>query len=221
MRGDQFFCDFSVRCLECLNGLKCSCKRTKGEQLFTEGQPADGIFVLCSGRAKLSMASYEGRTIIINISEAGDVLGLNAVISDRPYEVTAELMKPGQDAFIPRPLLLQFMKDNEEVAMHVTEHLSGSYYTAHEAIRSVGLASNPAQRLAKLLLSLCPNTPEEDDGEDSLLGLTHQEIADILGLSRQTVTREFSEFRKEGLLQVSGSSHWICDRLALGEIAQL
>ena len=219
-RRNEFFCDLSLRSLHCLNRLKCSCKRASGEQLFTEGQPADGMFVLCSGRAKLSTTSYQGKTIITKISEAGDVLGLNAVISERPYEVTVELMESGQVAFIPRTLLRQFMKDNAEVAVRVTQQLSGDYYTAHEAVRRFGLATDAAQRLARLLLSFSPNAMGEDGGKDSVLNLTHQEMGDILGLTRQTVTHEFSEFRKKGLLHVNGSILSIYDRVALENIAQ-
>jgi CRP/FNR family transcriptional regulator, cyclic AMP receptor protein len=60
--------------------------------LFIEGQPPRGVFVLCAGKAKLSTSSSEGKTLITKISEAGDVLGLNAAISNHPYEVTAEMV---------------------------------------------------------------------------------------------------------------------------------
>ena len=72
--------------------------------LFIEGQLSRGVFVLCHGKAKLSTTSREGKTIITKISDSGDVLGLNAVISNVPYEVTAEMMEPGQANFIPAGL---------------------------------------------------------------------------------------------------------------------
>ena len=119
--------------------------------LFIEGQQPRGVFVLCAGKAKLSTSSREGKTIITKLSEAGDVLGLNSVVSDRPYEVSAEMMEPGQANFIPRESLLQFLKDNGEVALRVAEQLSRNYYTAYEEIRhsrSQHLAVR--KRLAKL-----------------------------------------------------------------------
>ena len=88
--------------------------------------------MLCAGKAKLSTSSREGKTIITKLSDAGDVLGLNSVISSRPYEVSAEMMEPGQANFIPRESLLQFLKDHGEVALRVAEQLSRNYYTAYE-----------------------------------------------------------------------------------------
>ena len=121
--------------------------------LFIEGQQPRGVFVLCTGKVKLSTSSQEGKTIITKISDPGDVLGLNATISNRPYEVTAEMVEPGQANFIPRDAMLQFLRDFGEVAVRVAELLSRNYYTAYEEIRTLGLTSSPAEKLAKLLLS--------------------------------------------------------------------
>src|SRR5436190_1064751 len=73
-----------------------------------------------------------------------------------PYEVTAEMIEPGQANFIPRDALLQFLKDHGEVALRVAELLSQNYYIAYEEIRTLGLTSSPAENLAKLLLSWYP-----------------------------------------------------------------
>jgi CRP/FNR family cyclic AMP-dependent transcriptional regulator len=120
--------------------------------LFIEGQQPRGVFVLCTGKAKLSTSSAEGKTVITNISEAGDVLGLNATISNRPDEVTAEMIEPGQANFITRDALLHFLREYGEVAVRVAEQLSRNYYTAYEGIRTLGLASSPSEKFAKLLL---------------------------------------------------------------------
>ena len=119
--------------------------------------------MLCGGQVKLSISSHEGKTIITNIPERGDVLGLNAVISNRPYEVTAEMMEPGQANFIPRDSLLRFLKDDSEVGMHVAAELSRNYYAAHEEIRTFGLTVSLSERLVKLLLSWSAKTMQGDD----------------------------------------------------------
>src|SRR5947199_951072 len=121
--------------------------------LFIEGQQPRGVFVLCTGKAKLSTSSSEGKTIITKISEPGDVLGLNATISNHPYEVTAEMIEPGQANFIAREALLQFLREHGEVALRVAEQLSRNYYSAYEEIRTLGLTTSPAEKFAKLLLS--------------------------------------------------------------------
>jgi len=189
--------------------------------LFIEGQQPRGVFVLCAGKAKLSTSSREGKTIITKLSEAGDVLGLNSVISSRPYEVTAEMMEPGQANFIPRESLLQFLKDHGEVALRVAEQLSRNYYTAYEEIRTLGLATSPSEKFAKLLLSWSPKSTNGDNGGMQVkLTLTHEEIAEIIGTTRETVSRLFSEFKKRQFLQLKGSTLIIRNRPALEKIVQ-
>lgn len=101
VRGEHLFCNLSVHAVQRLNEIKSTAVYPKGTILFIEGQQPRGVFVLCVGKAKLSTSSREGKTIITNISESGDLLGLNAVVSNRPYEVTVGMMEPGQANFIP------------------------------------------------------------------------------------------------------------------------
>ena len=81
---------------------------------------------------------------------------LNATISNRTYEVTAEMLESAQANVIGRDILLQFLCEHGKVALHVVEELSRNYYTAHEEIRTLGLTIPTAGRLAKLLLSWSP-----------------------------------------------------------------
>src|ERR1041385_7561822 len=99
VRGDHLFCNLSLQAGQQLNEIKSTAVYTKGAMLFIEGQQPRGVFVLCTGKVKLSTSSSEGKTLIIKISEGGDVLGLNASISNHPYEVTAEMIEPGQATF--------------------------------------------------------------------------------------------------------------------------
>jgi CRP/FNR family transcriptional regulator len=182
--------------------------------LFIEGQQPRGVFVLCAGKAKLSTSSPEGKTIITKIAEGGDVLGLNATISNRPYEVTAEMIEPGQANFITRDALLHFMREYGEVAVRVAEQLSRNYYTAYEEIRTLGLTSSPSEKFAKLLLGWT-NSGGNGDPLQVKLTLTHEEIAEMIGTSRETVSRLFSDFKKRQLLQLKGATLVIRNRAAL------
>ncbi|HEX4920109.1 MAG TPA: Crp/Fnr family transcriptional regulator, partial [Candidatus Bathyarchaeia archaeon] len=172
--------------------------------LFMEGQQARGVFLLCSGQAKLSASSFAGKAIITRISEAGNVLGLNAVIANRPYEVTAEMMVRGQANFIPRDSLLQFRKDSQEVGLRVVEELSRDYYAAYEEIRLLGLTRSPSEKFAKLLLSWWNTTEPDSQAAKVNLTMHHEEIAEILDTIRETVSRLFAKFEKKRLLQFKG-----------------
>jgi CRP/FNR family cyclic AMP-dependent transcriptional regulator len=221
VREEHLFCNLSIHAGQRLNEIKSTAVYPKGAMLFIEGQQPRGVFVLCAGKAKLSTSSREGKTIITKLSDSGDVLGLNSVISNRPYEVTAEMMEPGQANFIPRESLLQFLKEHGEVALRVAEQLSRNYYTAYEEIRTLGLATSPSEKFAKLLLSWSPKVANGDgNGTQVKLTLTHEEIAEIIGTTRETVSRLFSEFKRKQLLQLKGSTLIIRNRPALEKIVQ-
>jgi CRP/FNR family transcriptional regulator, cyclic AMP receptor protein len=179
-----------------------------------------GAFVLCTGKVKLSTTSREGKTIITKIAEHGDVLGLSATISNHPYEVTAEMMEPGQANFIAADALLRFLHDYGEVAIRVAQQLSRNYYSAYEEIRTLGLSNSPGQRFAKLLLGW---SAERGDSSHSLhlhLVLTHEEIAEMIGTTRETVSRLFADFKKKQFIQSKGSALVILNKFALEGMVQ-
>jgi CRP/FNR family transcriptional regulator, cyclic AMP receptor protein len=218
VREEHLFCNLPLPVVEKLNEIKSFAVYPKSAILFVEGQSPRGVFVLCSGKAKLSASSREGKTIIVKISEPGDVLGLNATISNRPYEVTAEMVEPGQANFIARDAFLEFLRRHGEVAVRVAEQLSSNYYTAYEEIRTLGLTSSPAEKFAKLLLSWSSDSQGAGNGSQLRLTLTHEEIAQMIGTTRETVSRLFSEFKKKQLLQLKGSTLTIRNKSALEKI---
>jgi CRP/FNR family transcriptional regulator, cyclic AMP receptor protein len=215
VREEHLFCNLPLAAVQKLNEIKSTAVYPKSAMLFIEGQQPRGVFVLCTGKAKLSTSSSEGKTIITKISDAGDVLGLNATISNHPYEVTAEMMEPGQANFIARDALLQFLRENGEVALRVAQQLSRNYYTAYEEIRTLGLASSPAEKFAKLLLSWDSGKENANGPFQVKVTLTHEEIAEMIGTTRETVSRLFSDFKKKQLLQVKGSTLVIRNKPAL------
>jgi len=219
VREEHLFCNLSPQAGQHLNEIKSTAVYPKGAILFIEGQQPRGVFVLCVGKAKLSTSSHEGKTIITRIAGHGDVLGLNAVVSNRPSEVTVEMMEAGQVNFIPRDSLMQFLRDDSEVILHVAEELSRNYYVAHEEIRTLGLTSSLSERLAKLLLSWSVNPVRNDGSTQVKLRLSQQEIAESIGTSRQVLSRLFFEFKQKDVLQVKGTTLFIRNR-ALQEIAR-
>jgi CRP/FNR family transcriptional regulator, cyclic AMP receptor protein len=214
VREEHLFCNLPVAAVQKLNEIKSTAVYPKSAMLFIEGQLPRGVFVLCAGKVKLSTSSREGKTIITKISQPGDILGLNATISNRPYEVTAEMVEPGQANFIARDALLHFLRDHGDVALRVAEQLSRNYYTAYEEIRTLGLTTSPAEKFAKLLLSWSSENRQADPSHVKLT-LTHEEIAEMIGTSRETVSRLFSEFKKKQLLQMKGSTLVIRNKAAL------
>jgi len=215
VREEHLFCNLSTSAVQKLNEIKSTAIYPKSAMLFIEGQQPRGVFVLCAGRAKLFTSSTEGKTIITKVSEAGDVLGLNATISSRPYEVTAEMVEPGQANFIARDAFLQFLREHGEVALRVAEQLSRNYYSAYEEIRTLGLTTSPAEKFAKLLLSWNTDVGQSPGPVPMRLTLTHEEIGEMIGTTRETVSRLFAEFKKKQLVQLKGSILIIRNKTAL------
>ncbi len=220
VREQHLFCNLSPTAVQRLNEITSSAVYPRAAMLFIEGQKGRGVFVLCTGKAKLFTTSRDARTIITKVSEHGDVLGLNATISNRPYEVTAEMVEPGQANFIPADALLKFLHDYGEVALRVAQQLSRNYYSAYDEIRTLGLSNSPGQKFAKLLLDW---SAERGDSSHSLrlhLVLTHEEIAEMIGTSRETVSRLFGDFKMRHLIEAKGSSLTILDKSALESMVQ-
>jgi len=216
VREEHLFCNLSLTAVQKLNQIKSTAVYPKSAVLFIEGQRPRGVFVLCTGKAKLSTSSSEGKTIITKISQPGDVLGLNATISNHPYEVTAEMIEPGQANFISRESLLEFLRENGEVALRVAEQLSHNYYVAYEEIRTLGLSTSPAEKLARLLLSW---EAENNNGSNTIrLTLTHEEVAEMIGTTRETVSRLFSDFKRKRLVEIKGSTLTIQNRDGLEKL---
>jgi CRP/FNR family cyclic AMP-dependent transcriptional regulator len=220
VREEHLFCNLPAAAVQKLDRIKSTAVYPKSAMLFIEGQQPRGVFVLCAGKVKLSTSSREGKTIITKLSEAGDVLGLNASISNRPYEVTAEMVEPGQANFIARDAFLQFLREHGEVAVRVAEQLSRNYYTAYEEIRTLGLTTSPSEKFAKLLLSWSSDSTDAAKTAQINMTLTHEEIAEMIGTTRETVSRLFSEFKKKQLLQVKGATLTIRNREALERMLQ-
>jgi CRP/FNR family cyclic AMP-dependent transcriptional regulator len=219
VREQHLFCNLSPSAVQRLDDITSAAVYPRASVLFVEGQRPRGVFVLCTGKAKLFTSASDGKTIITKISEGGDVLGLNAIISNRPYEVTAEMIEPGQANFISSEALLQFLRQYREVALRVVEQLSRNYYTAHEEIRTLGLTSSPSGKFAKLLLSWTKEGNAKVD-KGLKLTLTHQEIAEIIGTTRETVSRLFSDFKRKQFIQSEASSLVILDKSALERMVQ-
>lgn len=213
------FCNLPLPAAQRLNEIKSTAVYSKGTMLFLEGQRPRGVFVLCMGKAKLSTSSREGKTIITKIAEAGDLLGLNAMISNVPYEVTAEMMEPGQANFIPREPLILMMREFPDVALRIAQQLNRNYFTAHEEIRTLGLATS-SERFAKLLLQWSIKTTQDNGSSQIRLTLTQEEIAEVIGTTRETVARLFANFKKKQLLQVQGETLVIHSRFALEQMVQ-
>jgi CRP/FNR family transcriptional regulator len=219
-RDERYFCALDSDELRGLDQLRFATVYPRGSLLFVEGQPARGVYMVCAGQVKLSTSTGDARVLITNLAGPGELLGLSAVISGRPYEVTAETLEPSQVNFIRREDFLRFLAENGGAALRVAEQLSNNYRAAFGQARLLGLSGTAAGKLSRLLLECASRHGRPQGLSTSLrLTLTHEEIGQLIGASRETVTRLFTEFKGQRLIEVRGSTLVLLDRPGLEAIA--
>ncbi len=220
LRADRMFCNLPAGALQAFENIKYVAAYPQGAVLFVEGQMPRGIFVLCKGTVKLSINSPSGRTMIVELAELGEVLGLSATISGKPYEVTAETIDPCQVNFVKRDDFLGFLKDHMQACFKVAEQLSEKYHDACHEVRWLALSHSAHEKLANLLLEWSSEKGEAAKPEPRLkFRLTHEEIANMIGTSRETVTRLLADLKKHQIVQLKGSTLVIRNMAALRKIA--
>ena len=218
-RNDDFFCQFEPDILKAFDSITFANVYPENALLYAEGESPQGMFILCYGSAKLSISSGSGKKLITRLVQPGEVLGLSSVLSGNPHKSTAETITPSQLKFVKREDFLKFMGEHKDVSFNVARQLIEECESDANQIRALGLANSAAERLAQLLLAWC-----EESGSPSASGMrfpvamTHEEISQLIGTSRETVTRLLKRFRDQKILTVRRSSMTLHKRQELEEL---
>jgi CRP/FNR family transcriptional regulator, cyclic AMP receptor protein len=183
--------------------------------LFVEGQTPRGVFLVLRGRVKLSVCSRDGKTLILRIAEAGEVLGIGSSISSHAYEATAETLEAAEISFVKRADILRLMHEHNELALWLAENLSHEYSFTCREVRNLMLADSASGKLARFLVENLDKNGSPKHPDRMKLGLTHEEMAQMIGSSRETVTRTLSTFKKQHLVEQNGATFIIHNRMAL------
>jgi CRP/FNR family transcriptional regulator len=202
----RMFCNLTPEALVDYDKIGMLMNHARGAKLFTEGDQARSVFVICEGQVKISATSREGKTMILKIAGPGDVMGLSAVLANVSHEVTAEAIEPCQVKTIRKQEFVDFLGRHGIASMHAAQSLSGEYLTVFHDAKRLALSGSAAGRLARLLLdwgsAAAPGKPETR----FTMALTHEEIANMAGTSRETVTRLLNQFRRDQLIAIKGAS---------------
>jgi len=220
-RDNSFFCSLSPATARALCQIRRTSSYPAGAILFMEGEPARGVHIVCQGRVKLLTTNSEGKTLIFKIAKPGDILGLNPAISGQPHEITAETLQPAQLAYVSREDFVKFIKEHGDACLQVAQHLGRDCHLAYEVIRSIGLSNSVEEKLARFLVEWSAGSPMTNGSVRVKLALTHEEIAQLIGCSRESVSRSFSEFKRKRLVEVNGSTLLVQDKAALETLATL
>ena len=216
--GAGFFCGMSNEARTALN--LCSHKSVlpPGIILFVEGQAPRGVFIVCSGKVNLSTTSREGKVITLKTAEAGEPLGLSATISNVGYETTAETATACQLSFVERKDVLELFETQKEVSFKVAHCLSQHFQAAYRDIHQLVLNRSSSGKLARLLLSQSVGDEQSEEVRVPA-SMTHEEMAQRIGASRETVTRLIINLRRKKLIRSDRAGIVIRNRTALEALA--
>jgi CRP/FNR family transcriptional regulator, cyclic AMP receptor protein len=220
LRSDRFFCALSHESLKAFNQIKRGAVFPDGAVIFIEGQAPRGIFMLCQGQAKLSITSSAGKTLILRIAKPGEVLGLDAVVTGKPYESTVETMLPSLLNFVNREDFLRFLKEHSDACLQAAQHIIRDCHDLYDVVRSIGLSHSASGRIAKFLLASAGDGQVTNGVVHAKLALTHEDMAQLMGTSRETITRTLTEFRKMEIVELKGSTLIIHNKPALERLVE-
>ena len=191
----------------------------RGEVIFHQDDPADRMHIIVEGRVKISITSEDGREKDIALFQPGDCFGEMALLDGSNRSATATAIEPSDTMVLFRQDFLDFMSENPEVTSDVTTLLTRRLRNVNQMLGDVVFLDVPT-RVAKQLLSLAENYINEDDGEASpedaiVVPIAQEELARLVGASRETVSRALKSYRRLGMVTTSHRRITITDLVGL------
>lgn len=219
LKKERWYCALSDSIVRVFSASSHRTSYPGGAILYVEGQTARGALVLCAGKVKLTTTSKEGKVLIFKMVEPGEIIGLSAMISGDAYPMTAETVGPCLVNFVEREALLRLMERSGELGLRSALAVSRDLQTACRDVHDLILARSSSGKLARFLLSRASHASGANQVVRINSPITHEEMAQRIGASRETVTRLLSDLKKRDLIRCEGSTLVINNRNALEAMA--
>ena len=221
-RNETFFCHVRDEALKAFDHYAFANVYPHGALLFAEGEAPRGIFMLCRGRVKLSIASGDGKTLITRVARAGEALGLSSVLGGHDYRATAETIEPSQVKFIRADDFTRWMDEHSEGWRRACRQLVDECAFTDDHVPSLGLSHSAKEKLAHVILTWCGEEGQPTpNGTRMQLLMTHEEISQRIGTSRETVTRLLKYFRDKKIISIKGSTLTVTNKAALESLISM
>jgi CRP/FNR family transcriptional regulator len=206
-RRPGWFCSLGSAVLADLELATSTVSLPSQAPLFSQGDDARCLYLICSGYLKLTAGRPQDKQMIVRVAGPGSMLGLYAVLSHGVYEVSAETLTSAQLRPVERDGFLNFLRSHKEAQMRAVQCICQEYRFALQDACRIALSETVAARLARLLLELAQQIGEHlsDGGYRFPLLLTHEEMASMACTTRETVTRTLGQFRKDGWISIEDS----------------
>lgn len=217
----SLFCELAGDSLEDINEHKISHTLKKGDTIFHDGTPAFGLYCMHSGRVKVTKTGNDGKEVIVRIADVGDVVGHRSLFSSQSYTATARVIEDAIVCFFDKQYIFDLIKKEPTVAFHLIERLSLAMGAAESKSASI-IQKNVSGRLAELILMLKETYGTKENGKIKLnINLTREELASMVGMANETIIRQISEFKEDGLIMQTGKTIYILDEERLIERANM
>lgn len=190
-----------------VRGMVSRASYTPKQILFREGDPSTHLYILRSGQVKLTTALDDGREQILRLGVCGHLLGFESMHHDT-YDYSVEALTTVETCSIRQKDMLQVISENPAVCRHIARTLTSELEQAEAMIRDLGL-KRAAERVASFLLSLVPT--HGDVSGNLPLCLKRHDIAELLGITTETVSRVMSRLQREAVIIAPRGSIRILD----------
>lgn len=196
--------------LELIASLLIERRYPKGTTIVEEGLPGDYMYVIREGRVKVTKLSDEGREKILNFLDEGGFFGEMALLDRAPRSASVKTLKPVRLLALSRSDFLNALRTSPDLAMAVIQELTRRLREVDEQASS--LSFQRVKERTKGLLRRLAAEPTADPARSATPAVTHQQIADMIGTSRETVTRVVKDLKIDGWLHQDGKRYLVpCD----------
>ena len=196
-------------------------KLSRGEHLFLEGQEGDRLYIVLDGKLKLTRAAADGRENLLSVLGPGEMFGELSLFDPRPRTSSASAITDATLAGLAHDALRAWLGDHPDVSIHMLQALARRLRRANDVVADLVFTDVPG-RVAKNLLDLADRFGEQErDGLHVHHDLTQEELAQLVGASRETVNKALADFASRGCLRLDGKSVIILDPERLARRARV
>jgi len=196
------FGDLSDEDLEQISSVTIEKNLRKGTIIFMEGDKGDAFYFIKSGKVKIYKTTPDGRELIFTILSDGDVFAEVALFNDVAYPAGAEVLEDSCIGMIRNEDLEDLIKKNADIALHIIKVFSKKLYSSQQKVKELALGDTYARTAQTIIKLAQSNGKETSEGIELQLNLSRQDLANLIGTARETVSRALSQFKKEGSINI-------------------
>ncbi|MDK2918276.1 MAG: family transcriptional regulator, cyclic receptor protein [Candidatus Petromonas sp.] len=203
LRRVPIFSQLKDEDLEKIMSITIEKKYNKGSIIFMEGDKGEAFYFIKSGKIKIYRSSKDGKELILNIYGKNNVFAEVTIFNDVSYPATAEVIEDAVVGMILNSDLEKLIKVNSELGLNLIKVLNKRLYNAQLKLKQIAL-NDTYSRTAQAIIRLAEeHGKNKSEGVELKLELSRQELANMIGTARETVSRILSQFKKEGAIEIS------------------